>query len=149
MNYSTMTNRTIKFRAWDKNKKEMLTFSGPWYCDEYNSLCFEVEQESRKKCLGALDMEESSEESSGAEIMQFTGLTDKNGKEIYEGDLLLTDDMYHDYEDGVAINALPDGKIYPVESRDGAFFAGDELLYEVATTREIIGNLYENSDLLK
>lgn len=82
-------------------------------------------------------------------LMQYTGLKDKNGKEIYEGDLMMTDDMYHDYEDGVAINALPDGKIVQVEFRDGAFFARDEFLFEFATAWEIIGNIYENPELLE
>lgn len=82
------------------------------------------------------------------EAMQFTGITDKNGKECYEGDLMLTDDVYHDYEGGVAINALPDGKIVQIEFRDGAFFAGDELLFEYANAWEIIGNVWESPELL-
>jgi len=119
-------NRTIKFRAWDSNLELMMP-----EVDLSQAL-------QHYKWLGRADLP----------LMQYTGLKDKNGKEIWEGDLMLTDDMYHDYEDGVAINALPDGKIYPVEHRDGAFFAGDELLYEVATANEVIGNLYENEDLL-
>ena len=124
----TNTNtREIKFRAWDGLNKTMSFWT-------MNDLCNHTEESDKPSCL--------------EEWMLYTGLADKNGKEIYEGDLMLTDDVYHDYEDGVAINALPDGKIYPVEHRDGAFFAGDELLYEVATASEIIGNVYENSDLL-
>lgn len=84
----------------------------------------------------------------GTIYLQWTGLTDKNGKECYEGDLMLTDDMYHDYEDGVAINALPDGKIHEIVFRDGAFFCGDELLCEFASAWEIIGNRFENKELL-
>ena len=55
-----MINRLIKFRAWNEEKKQML----PVY---------------------KLDWSEYWPEN----LMQFTGLLDKNGKEIYEGDILL------------------------------------------------------------
>ena len=131
--------REIKFRCWNKKEKQM-------YFSNFNGT---------RVHLGLVyseDLSEWMELVPGDEnqvIMQFTGLKDKNGKEIWESDLILTDDMYHDYEDGVAINAVPDGKIYRVEYRDGAFFAKDELLGEVASGWEVIGNVYENSELLK
>lgn len=81
-------------------------------------------------------------------FQQYTELHDKNGKEIYEGDVMLTDDMYHDYEDGVAINALPDGKLHQVEWKNGAFFVGDEFLFEVSTVWEVAGDVYSNPELL-
>jgi len=130
---TTTNTREIKFRAWDKKRNIM--------CELTTNIFSGVKTLMFNDAIKELQEDHII-------LMQYTGLKDKNRKEIYEGDLLLTDDMHHDYEDGVAINALPDGKIYPVESRDGAFFAGDELLYEVATTWEIIGNIYENSDLL-
>ena len=124
--------REIKFRAWDKKRNVMCELTTNIFSGVKTLMFNDAIKELQDDYI----------------FLEYTGLKDKNGKEIYEGDLMLTDDVYHDYEDGVAINALPDGKIYPVEHRDGAFFAGDELLYEVATASEIIGNVYENSDLL-
>lgn len=114
--------RPIKFRAWNYEARKMTT---PVSIPNYIPI-----------------------DGDHLEYLQFTGLHDKNGKECWEGDLMLTDDMYHDYEDGVAINALPDGKIVEVVFRDGGFFAGDELLCEYATAWEIIGNIHENPELI-
>ncbi len=78
-------------------------------------------------------------------IMQYTGLKDKNGKEIYEGDLLQL------------ITFEGDGEIlaYPVEYEDGCFGIrtnGEylaELKYYIDMSfveAEIIGNIYENPE---
>lgn len=90
---------------------------------------------------------EISEES---KIMQSTGLTDKNGKEIFEGDILEWD--FSDQE-------LPDAKEYlTVEWNyfEACFYGvmGDEQeplagTLEQTTQPEIIGNIYENPELLK
>ena len=81
---------------------------------------------------------------------QYTGLKDKNGKEIYEGDVLRIygsiakdDPAYGHYE--------PTGVVAYHEERAGFIFQDgyNEMLYQKMLTVEIIGNIYENPELLK
>ena len=66
-------------------------------------------------------------------LMQFTGLTDRNGKEIYEGDV-----VRHYYQDTSELLFIEWEK-----QRAGFILSGDEIMYEV------IGNIYSNPELLE
>jgi len=130
-----MKMREIKFRAWDKLTKTMRYV-----------LC--IDWLNGLVDLNGKIIERKYDNSKGDEVilMQYTGLKDKNGKEIYEGDI---------------VEAWSEGKkaIGKVKQRiDGLW-----LMYpawqsgktwglmpnkERKTTVEIIGNIYENKELI-
>lgn len=79
----------------------------------------------------------------------YTGLKDKNGKEIYEGDILKSDEnvSYHFGDQGqVLYNEDHGGFIIQGEQRRRQSY--DQLTCDVACTSEVIGNIFQNNDLL-
>lgn len=119
--------REIKFRAWIKSLKK-------WYGEDI-----------RWFPLKALSNEDNCAED--IEFMQFTGLKDKNGKEIYEGDLLIHDGN-RDCRFEVFYN--PDIASFSIcrhhysNSQCGGFTPAIN-----SPRLEVIGNIYENPELLK
>jgi len=138
--------REIKFRAWSEEGNKMITPCDEMYCLENGTLYTRIavwenmdQYRERKKNY---DFE--------GVLMQYTGLKDKNGKDIYEGDIL-----------GEKLEI--DGKMelcgYPVSWwAENAMFAIDisylkdntilDPMHEVFTGLEVIGNIYENPELL-
>jgi hypothetical protein len=107
--------REIKFRFWKKEAEKMLPD------------VFAPRTPTFGDVVGLIQMD--------FEMMQFSGLKDKNGKEIYEGDI---------------VRFIVDGTIDTVEFKTGAFKTHGIVLSELGTdTHEVIGNIYENPDLLK
>jgi uncharacterized phage protein (TIGR01671 family) len=101
-------------------------------------------------------------------LMQFTGLLDKNGKEIYEGDVVkipYIDPMgglHQETENGrskvgfesgqfVIYRIEPQGLIEWCEKEKGEYVSnyGNRTIVKDKTVVEIIGNIYENPELLK
>lgn len=79
------------------------------------------------------------------EWQQFTGLTDKKGGEIYEGDILgnFTYDL---------IAGAIGGNVYVVEDLRKLYSVDSDAEYSsegITKKSEILGNIYENSELLK
>lgn len=124
--------RAIKFRAWDAHNKEMID---P-YCElrEHNHFWGE-------------DMTNTHHVSPVA-VMQYTGLKDKHSKEIYEGDVLFVDDNYARFGWAAAMRGeviFDKGKFMLTDNSGARFFFEDnEIDY-----MEVIGNIYENPNLLK
>jgi len=139
-------NRQIKFRAWHKGQKQMftalyLTFGGKIGVWNYEET--EIDFASDYPYL---------------ELMQFTGLLDKNGKEIYEGDLLNTKTTF---ENNMADRRFQSHTIRQVGFEAGCFIdintsvALFDRLRNLSyspyrwTDYEVIGNVFENPELLK
>ena len=87
-------------------------------------------------------------------LMQYTGIKDENGKEIYEGDIIeFSYDMFvGDFDTFVAKGKIvfEEGAFY-VEVFENERTTEDEayLLYSInLDTIEVIGNIYENKELL-
>lgn len=86
------------------------------------------------------------------ELMQFTGLTDKNGREIYEGDILDKTDWCNGTlkkkAGSIKFDHLVDSDGYNAEIYL-CWTAGNSSLADVHNEAIIIGNIYENPELLK
>ena len=124
--------RGIKFRAWDKKRKKIY----PW---SHIAAIHHFDDEIRVN--GGDDFVNVKFED--CELEQFTGLKDKNGREIYEGDIL-----------NIKIQTLDQEWIEAVEYKFG-YFTGvmretmDGCHGEDPENIEVIGNIHSNPELLK
>ena len=115
--------RELRFRVWNPDKERMMYFmmTNIWFPDRY-LIQYKID------------------------VQQFTGLLDKNGKEIYEGDLLefaYTDNKKFvgkvEYKDKFACFVVVVGNAFETFSD----------LADHNQSFKVVGNIFENSELLK
>lgn len=117
-------NREIKFRAWDANAKEMI--SSETLCDQAWNVLRSISQSNSGNWI----------------YMQLTGLKDKNGTEIYEGDII---------EFGFKFFKEKPVKREAVSFEDGAFMPfhdphycdGEQGEWIDEETIEVVGNIHD------
>ena len=84
------------------------------------------------------------------ELMQSTGLKDKNGVEIFEGDIVAVENHpFQRKEDSSAGMEIEGDYVVGWNQHDLTWCAGDLLLARLKPYVRVIGNIYENSELLE
>lgn len=132
--------RTIKFRAWEKYDKDYAEEIGEPGKMHFGDAWGENQEVQEKRTIVIAGIyHDSSWDWDDFTVMQFTGLQDKNGKEIYEGDI------FQDEEDSV-YNAVEWDEFHCGWTTSQWFIGKD--MHELERM-EIIGNIYENPNLLK
>lgn len=135
--------REIKFRAYSSHKHKMYPVSNIEWDIDGRIL---VTADDGKNGIELIDEE--------AHLMQYTGLHDKNGREIYEGDTLkvtgvdggsyvasvrwFSDEGYPAFD----LGSIPETSFYGANTLATIFQGGVE-------TCEVIGNIFENPELLE
>lgn len=132
-------NREIKFRVYDYDMKKMRYLN-----KEHDFICFDG------KGNGYYHNMQTGLGEWFSELMQYTGFKDKNGVEIYEGDIIRLDDEYRKLISSLDENLC--GRDCLVDFRDGSFMFGrnrynpnvlDSYLWLSSEHCEVIGNIYE------
>ena len=121
----------IKFRAWDKQQKRWTNYA---ITDDL--------QRFYDKHTGCWKTDKTQER---FKLMQSTGLKDKNGVEIFEGDIVLIRGDKVDLGNSKAIVKNDNYELY-VEYANGKYL--NDSLSSICLPMEVISNIYENKELL-
>lgn len=128
-----MKNRVIKFRVWDGEK--MYTFDNHAYDLIYNDICGWGIAPNTPNYKGPWLAGDSSDKHDESVMMQYIGLKDKHGKEIYEGDIIT-----YDLAEGLD---QPEKKNLKEVVKISAYGAVSIYYQNI----KVIGNIYENPEL--
>ena len=132
-----LANRLFKFRAWVKEQNRMIKVFG------FNEhLVFE-------QTLDSPSIKENIFEIEDCHIMQFTGLIDKNGTEIFEGDIVKRVIGYQGSEN-ISFDLISFHKAHFSATRFSPDLRTEGFLGNwTFHTMEVIGNYYQNPELLQ
>jgi hypothetical protein len=136
--------RELKFRVWDKDEKS-------WCAPDKLEWCILPNPFVLQPFSGIFELDESNKERDSAyslgttyEVMRYTGLKDKNGKEMCEGDIVRAN-IYTD--DHLYLEVYYHNGCFIIDYKDSEadyFCVGD-----FPGSLEVVGNIYENPELLE
>jgi hypothetical protein len=158
-----MITRPLKFRIWDKQSKRFLTNAASLHCmsqwmvDAFTGEVYDavltLDGDHTDNDIRSLS-KSPNYYMEGTKIVkecpyiiqQYTGLTDGKNQEIYEGDIIQytpqpRSEMTEKY--------LPKPRTYDVTFENGVFWGHAPLYEEVAEGAVVVGNIFENPELLK
>ena len=129
--------REIKFRAWDKVKQKWCNYKiddGTVYFMDNDTGCWYRNYHGKYENF---------------DLMQYIGLKDINNVEIYEGDIVKLSKENSDFKEIGVVKFDENKASYVLETQD------DDLSYNISYYNyhkvyyRVIGNIYENKELLK
>lgn len=128
--------REIKFRAWDKKGNQMINYISSINFKNQNFI--DIVSEYDLDVHNGENLGHYGRHTSEIEIMQFTGLKDKTGRDIYEGDIV-------NFGEGVNL---------PIEWAWNSYNFHNNSDWDITNHDpekefQIIGNIYENPELIK
>ena len=128
--------REIKFRIYDKQCEKVIPITGFRYVNNSNRIKYTIIDRDGDSCTYTC-------KNSEIEIMQYAGQHDRNGKEIYEGDLVIV--AQEDESELIEIKWYDDASRFVLAAStytcDFDNYSGEDC--------EVIGNIYENPELMK
>ncbi|EQK39767.1 yopX family protein [[Clostridium] bifermentans ATCC 638] len=137
--------REIKFRIWNNEEKEMIENKDIYNIDFRKDIFFS------SVMVDGFILNESN-----YRLMQYTGLKDKNGKKIYEGDIVKCTGMieltgvvkFKDCEFCIKYKGKYDRQFNYKSLKENEKYNDGKCSFDLKNEFEVIGNLYDNKELL-
>lgn len=123
-----------RYRAWMKSLKWMCDVTNISFDSKFVDICQQGDIERHTEMSAEFDE---------IELMQSTGLKDKNGQEIFEGDIVkIFDSLYTVFYD------IKEGS-YRLKPHDDRWVVDYMSNFSSEESFEVVGNIYKNKDILE